>query len=100
MRTKTAALWVVKMGKNIINKQLRIKTEDGSYRWYDVSSVLYITDDYEEDELVIFSARDINELKTELQQKAKLTLVSSVSLVEGGAHDVIVRDDTIVTPKQ
>ena len=36
----------------------------------------------------------------ELQQKAKLTLVSSVSLVEGGAHDVIVRDDTIVTPKQ
>ena len=28
----------------------------------------------------------------ELQQKAKLTLVSGVSLVEGGAHDVLVKD--------
>ena len=28
----------------------------------------------------------------ELQKNAKLTLVSSVSLVEGGAHDVIIRD--------
>ena len=26
----------------------------------------------------------------ELQQKAKLTLVSSVSIVEGGAHDVVL----------
>ncbi|MCQ2797424.1 MAG: IMP dehydrogenase [Bacilli bacterium] len=28
----------------------------------------------------------------ELQNKAKLTLVSSVSIVEGGAHDVLVKD--------
>ncbi len=28
----------------------------------------------------------------ELQEKAKLTLVSSVSIVEGGAHDVVVKD--------
>lgn len=28
----------------------------------------------------------------ELQSKAKLTLVSSVSIVEGGAHDVLVKD--------
>ncbi len=28
----------------------------------------------------------------ELQKKAKLTLVSSVSLIEGGAHDVLVKD--------
>ncbi len=28
----------------------------------------------------------------ELQEKAKLTLVSSVTLVEGGAHDVLVKD--------
>ncbi len=28
----------------------------------------------------------------ELQEKAKLTLVSSTSIVEGGAHDVIVKD--------
>ncbi len=28
----------------------------------------------------------------ELQQKAKLTLVSATSIVEGGAHDVILRD--------
>ena len=27
----------------------------------------------------------------ELQQKAKLTLVSSVSIVEGGAHDVVLK---------
>ena len=30
----------------------------------------------------------------ELRQKAKLTLVSSTSLVEGGAHDVILKDST------
>ena len=29
----------------------------------------------------------------ELQAKAKLTLVSSVSIVEGGAHDVLVKDN-------
>ncbi|MEG0542738.1 MAG: IMP dehydrogenase, partial [Angelakisella sp.] len=28
----------------------------------------------------------------EFQEKAKLTLVSSVSIVEGGAHDVVVKD--------
>ena len=28
----------------------------------------------------------------ELQQKAKLTLVSSTSIVEGGYHDVILKD--------
>jgi IMP dehydrogenase len=28
----------------------------------------------------------------ELQQKARLTLVSSVSIVEGGAHDVVIKD--------
>ena len=32
----------------------------------------------------------------ELQQKAKLTLVSSTSIVEGGAHDVILKDKTIL----
>lgn len=30
----------------------------------------------------------------ELQQKAKLTLVSSTSIVEGGAHDVLLKDST------
>lgn len=30
----------------------------------------------------------------ELQEKARLTLVSSVSIVEGGAHDVILKDST------
>ena len=30
----------------------------------------------------------------ELQQKAKLTLVSSTSIVEGGAHDVLVKDSS------
>jgi IMP dehydrogenase len=28
----------------------------------------------------------------ELQEKAKLTLVSSTSIVEGGAHDVLLKD--------
>ena len=28
----------------------------------------------------------------ELQQKAKITLVSATSIVEGGAHDVTLRD--------
>ncbi|MCL2827673.1 MAG: IMP dehydrogenase [Oscillospiraceae bacterium] len=30
----------------------------------------------------------------ELQEKARLTLVSSVSIVEGGAHDVVLKDQT------
>ena len=30
----------------------------------------------------------------ELQEKAKITLVSSVSIVEGGAHDVVLKDQT------
>ena len=30
----------------------------------------------------------------ELQDKAKLTLVSSVSIVEGGAHDVVVKNNS------
>ena len=28
----------------------------------------------------------------ELQEKAKLTVISSTSLVEGGAHDVVLKD--------
>ncbi|MBQ2662035.1 MAG: IMP dehydrogenase [Clostridia bacterium] len=32
----------------------------------------------------------------ELRDKAKLTLVSSVSIVEGGAHDVLLKDKTAV----
>ena len=28
----------------------------------------------------------------ELRDKAKLTLVSAVSIVEGGAHDVLLKD--------
>ena len=31
----------------------------------------------------------------ELQQKAKITLVSATSIVEGGAHDVVVKDNTL-----
>lgn len=31
----------------------------------------------------------------ELQEKAKITLVSATSIVEGGAHDVVVKDNTI-----
>ena len=33
----------------------------------------------------------------ELQEKAKITLVSSTSIVEGGAHDVVVKDNTYDT---
>ena len=35
----------------------------------------------------------------ELQQKAKITLVSSTSIIEGGAHDVVLKDKT-ATPVQ
>ncbi len=35
----------------------------------------------------------------ELQQKAKLTLVSATSIVEGGAHDVIQKDTNVSTMK-
>ena len=36
----------------------------------------------------------------ELQQKAKITLVSSTSIVEGGAHDVVVTDNTLAAHVQ
>ena len=32
------------------------------------------------------------DLTPELQEKAKITLVSATSIVEGGAHDVIRRE--------
>ena len=35
----------------------------------------------------------------ELQEKAKITLVSAVSIVEGGAHDVILKNNTITPSK-
>ena len=35
----------------------------------------------------------------ELQEKAKLTLVSATSIVEGGAHDVVLRDSVSHTDK-
>lgn len=35
----------------------------------------------------------------ELQEKAKLTLVSSVSIVEGGAHDVVLKDKNVTPVK-
>ena len=35
----------------------------------------------------------------ELQKKAKLTLVSSVSIVEGGAHDVVLKDQNVMNIK-
>ena len=35
----------------------------------------------------------------ELQKKAKLTLVSSVSIVEGGAHDVVLKDQNVTNIK-
>lgn len=31
----------------------------------------------------------------ELQEKAKLTLVSSTSIIEGGAHDVVLKDNNV-----
>jgi IMP dehydrogenase len=33
-----------------------------------------------------------------LQEKAKLTLVSSTSIVEGGAHDVMLKDQLSTLP--
>ncbi len=35
----------------------------------------------------------------ELQKKAKITLVSATSIVEGGAHDVVLKDKNISTSK-
>ena len=35
----------------------------------------------------------------ELQEKARLTLVSSVSIIEGGAHDVVLKDNNIAPVK-
>jgi IMP dehydrogenase len=31
----------------------------------------------------------------ELQEKARITVVSSTSLVEGGAHDVILKESSL-----
>ncbi|MBQ4381313.1 MAG: IMP dehydrogenase [Oscillospiraceae bacterium] len=36
----------------------------------------------------------------ELQEKAKITLVSATSIVEGGAHDVVLKESTMDTQKK
>jgi IMP dehydrogenase len=36
----------------------------------------------------------------ELKDKAKLTIVSSTSIVEGGAHDVVLKDDRNFSNRQ
>ena len=36
---------------------------------------------------------------SELQEKAKITVVSGTSIVEGGAHDVVLKDSTVVPVK-
>ncbi|MBQ4062153.1 MAG: IMP dehydrogenase, partial [Christensenellaceae bacterium] len=35
----------------------------------------------------------------DLQQKAKITVVSSTSIVEGGAHDVVLKDNKVTPVK-
>ena len=35
----------------------------------------------------------------ELQEKAKITLVSATSIIEGGAHDVMLKDTAVVSHK-
>ena len=42
---------------------------------------------------------DTNRYLAELQQKAKLTLVSATSIIEGGAHDVIQKETSLGTIK-
>ena len=36
----------------------------------------------------------------ELQQNAKLTLVSATSIIEGGAHDVVLKDNSVATVRR
>ena len=45
-------------------------------------------------ELLFQTAAALKAKPGELREKAKLTLVSSVSIVEGGAHDVLLKDTT------
>ena len=35
----------------------------------------------------------------ELQEQAKITLVSATSIVEGGAHDVVLKDSAVSSRK-
>ena len=42
---------------------------------------------------------DFNDEKIMEQNKAKLTLVSSTSIVEGGAHDVVLKDKNVTQMK-
>ena len=41
-------------------------------------------------------AEEVKKQVAELKEKAKLTLVSATSIVEGGAHDVIQKDSSSV----
>jgi IMP dehydrogenase len=36
----------------------------------------------------------------ELQKNAKITLVSATSIIEGGAHDVLLKDNTTATTRK
>ncbi|MBQ6583456.1 MAG: IMP dehydrogenase, partial [Mogibacterium sp.] len=36
----------------------------------------------------------------QLQKEAKLTLVSATSIVEGGAHDVVLKDNSVASVRR
>ena len=47
------------------------------------------------------AAKRIEKMALEkLQAEAKLTLVSATSIVEGGAHDVVLKDNSVATVRR
>ncbi|MCR5627665.1 MAG: EAL domain-containing protein [Lachnospiraceae bacterium] len=59
------------IGKKSIHKQIRFNGEDGVTRWYEIDTTII---DSEDDELVFFTARDINDMKLEMEQQTAVEL--------------------------
>ncbi|MCR4909009.1 MAG: EAL domain-containing protein [Lachnospiraceae bacterium] len=63
-----------KIGRGTIEKQVRFMHVDGTYHWYDISTTVGADDVWEEDDLIYFSARDINALKNQMEQDAVIEM--------------------------
>ncbi|MBO6147901.1 MAG: bifunctional diguanylate cyclase/phosphodiesterase [Lachnospiraceae bacterium] len=57
-----------KIGREQVNKQVRFLNQDGSYHWYDINTVVKMDVEEGGDELVFLTARDINDLKIDLER--------------------------------
>ena len=59
-----------KQGRSELHRQARFLNQDGTYHWYDISTVFIREKEETDDELVFITARDINDMKNDIARTA------------------------------